>query len=567
METLDAEPRGWDEGPGLLQAAWRYNWIVAFAALLGGLLGYGWASRQPTLYQGTSRLLFASTGAALPGQAAQPSGDPERYLKNQAQLIGSTEVLERAVRRSGVNGASAADLSGQMTVEVEQDADVITISVLDSSPQGAARLANAVGAAYQAYVADRPRTAAEEIRSLNKRLQDRLSELDAALAAKPPPSDAATLQLERDAIRKRQEVNADQLAQVFTDAGGANPVQLQEESAVPEQPAQPATRRMVAVGALFGLVAGVALAWLLSTRRTVRASARSPTPGSAFQAPGSGGDLKPGADGATVWPAEAAAAGQELAAVPAGNGARFGGAVAPLVRRLARKHDVDIDEVEGTGRGGRVRPGDVEVFVQQRQPTSPAAVDEAAAGQPPEAGGEGLIELLTRLEAALADEPLHYYAEFLPQVMAEELTANAFADVVAVLLDNGAGSFEVVGAVGLADEEQHAAVDRRHDLLRQARQDGVSVFQDSSQLGAATGIPGSQAAEALTLVPLAQGPSWIGMLLVGRRSGNGRHATAFDDQEIEDLVRYAADCVPLLNSLLLLRRLQQSLAVLDPSHA
>ena len=285
----------------------------------------------------------------------------------------------------------------------------------------------------------------------------------------------------------------------------------------------------------------------------------SPAPSLAFQDRGAAGGLPPDVAGATVRPVEATTA--------AGNGVKLG-AVASLMQRLAREHNGYLDPVQGSGHGGGIRPGDVEAATQQRQYTSPAAADEAAVGQPPEMSGDGLIELLTRFEAALADEPLHYYAQFLPQVMAEELTSDGFADLVAILLDNGAGSFKVVGAAGLAGDEQHAAVDRRHDLLLQARQEGVSVFQDASRLGAAAaGIPGSQTAEALMLVPLVQGPSWIGMLLVGRRSVNGRRATAFDEQEIQDLVRYATDCAPVLHSMLLLRQLQQSLAVLDPSHA
>jgi capsular polysaccharide biosynthesis protein len=540
METLDAEPRGWDEEPGLLQSAWRYNWIVAVAALLGALLGYGLAARQPVLYQGTSRLLFGSTSATLPGQAGQPSGDPDRYLNNQAQLIRSSEVLERAAERSEVKGVTADSLAAALTVEVQKDADVITISVLDRTPQGAAKLANAVGAAYQDYVAGQPRKAAEELRSLNSRLQDRVREINNALAATPPPSDAAILRLERDAIRKQQQANADQIAAI-ANAGDGNPVRLQEKSAVPGRPAQPATRRTVAIGVLLGLLGGVALAWTLNTRRMAGASVKWPAPSSALRDRGAGGDLTPELYGATARSVEADTAGHEPAGVPTGNGVKLGGAVALLVRRLVRERSLDLDQV---------------------QSSSVPPADEA------EAGGEGLIELLTRLEAALADEPLHHYAEFLPQVMAEELTNDAFADLVAILLDNGAGSFEVVGAVGLTAEEQHATVDQGHHLLQQACQDGLIVVQDTRLLGtAAADIPGSQTSEAFILVPLAPGPSCIGVLFVGRRSGNGRRAIAFDEQEMGDLIGYVTDCVPLLNSLLLLRRLQQSLAVLHPSHS
>jgi pyruvate dehydrogenase E2 component (dihydrolipoamide acetyltransferase) len=48
-----------------------------------------------------------------------------------------------------------------------------------------------------------------------------------------------------------------------------------------------------------------------------------------------------------------------------GNGKAAAG-VSPLVRRLAREHDVDLSQVEGSGTGGRVRREDVEAFVQQR---------------------------------------------------------------------------------------------------------------------------------------------------------------------------------------------------------
>jgi pyruvate dehydrogenase E2 component (dihydrolipoamide acetyltransferase) len=64
--------------------------------------------------------------------------------------------------------------------------------------------------------------------------------------------------------------------------------------------------------------------------------------------------------------------------------------VSPLVRRLAREHDVDLSQVQGSGSGGRVRREDVEAYVQQRgkQPAAeapaeaPAARGKAAAAAP-----------------------------------------------------------------------------------------------------------------------------------------------------------------------------------------
>jgi pyruvate dehydrogenase E2 component (dihydrolipoamide acetyltransferase) len=62
-----------------------------------------------------------------------------------------------------------------------------------------------------------------------------------------------------------------------------------------------------------------------------------------------------------------------------GNGKAAAG-VSPLVRRLAREHDVDLSQVKGSGSGGRVRREDVEAYVQQRG-QQPAAAKAPAGGE------------------------------------------------------------------------------------------------------------------------------------------------------------------------------------------
>jgi 2-oxoglutarate dehydrogenase dihydrolipoamide succinyltransferase (E2 component) len=72
----------------------------------------------------------------------------------------------------------------------------------------------------------------------------------------------------------------------------------------------------------------------------------------------------------------------------------------PVVRRIADKHDVDLERVKGTGIGGRVRKRDVLAYIEAREGApdgrpepllhieSPYRPDEAEASQPSEAGGE-----------------------------------------------------------------------------------------------------------------------------------------------------------------------------------
>jgi len=81
---------------------------------------------------------------------------------------------------------------------------------------------------------------------------------------------------------------------------------------------------------------------------------------------------------------------KDKAAARSGNGKAKGdgngkaaAVVSPLVRRLAREHDVDLSQVTGSGSGGRVRREDVEAFVQQRGQEPAAAKGGGGTGAKP----------------------------------------------------------------------------------------------------------------------------------------------------------------------------------------
>jgi transcriptional regulator with GAF, ATPase, and Fis domain len=125
----------------------------------------------------------------------------------------------------------------------------------------------------------------------------------------------------------------------------------------------------------------------------------------------------------------------------------------------------------------------------------------------------------------------------------------------------------VAGGFGLTAEEPGAIVDQSHDALREALAEGVGIFQDGTDRTptAAAGLPGSQSTQALIVVPLVVGSSWHGMLLVGRRSANGHRVASFSDQELGHIIMYATEIAPLLQTLVLLDRLQGSVNSLEMS--
>jgi hypothetical protein len=546
METFDGSASGLDEGPGLLQSAWRYRWVVVAAALLGALFGYAWEARQPTLYEGVSRLYFR-----VAGDGQQFREDPERFLSNQVALIGSWPVLERAAKASP--GTSPSILSQQMSAEISKDADVITIHVLAPTASQAKRLADGVGTAYDAFVKESSREAARaEVRGLeaaSRELSSTLVRLDAAIQASPGDR---SLQAKRRAVEEQLDATARRSQQLATQARvGNSRVALQQEAAIPRRPAQPQPSRGAAAGLLLGLLGSAAFAWWLNSQRAARSQQTDQE--QALAGVGGGWSVQPGPgpEGRTAgWADPARVAGN-------GNGGQALGVGATLARWLTRERPTDPDAVQDTADAAQYQADAESSAWNDRQ---------GAVGVPVEVDGNDLRNLLARLGATLGDAPLGWYLDNVPQRMAEQLTMNVQADVVTLLLDNANGPFEVVGHIGLTAEERAVVMNADDDILQEALREGVSVFQGDNPVPAASSLPGSRNAEAVVVVPLVDDWSWFGALVVGRRSANGNHVAKFSDAEIERIILYATEIAPTLQALLLLHQLQEGpLRTLDTS--
>jgi uncharacterized protein involved in exopolysaccharide biosynthesis len=547
METKDGQARGWEEGPDLLQSAWRYKWLIAVAALLGALLGYGWAARQPTLYAAASQVLLTGTPSLSPSGDAPPPpvGDPERYLRNQATLIGTTDVLELAAKRSK-GEATVEDLRAAMVVEPEQDADLMTISILDGSASRAATLANAIAKGYESFVEGQPRQLANHLRANRANLEERLDQVNAELAAEPNDT----------SLDRRRDALVDELKQLEKDlvrveaSVGINLVNV-EPAVPPEQPAQPAPRRTMAVGLLVGLLASVALAWWLNARRAPQET-RMPLEWSGPRGalPASGGDLVRERQDRAAPDESMVLAGRRPDSLASENGATGHNAIARLMWSIRRRRKMSEPTTLDQASSG----------------TFQGVVDERISTRVSENGEEpSLSHLFDHLDRTLAKEPLEYYAEALPQAIAEEIPTDVTADMVIVLLDDGEGSFRVAGSVGLDADEQEAVVDQGHEQLRQALWNGVNVLYGADDLGAAAGIPGSQTQEALLILPLVQGPTWLGVLLIGRRASQEQHATPFSDEEIADALLRGMELAALIQALLLAKQLRVCMGAFEPS--
>jgi pyruvate dehydrogenase complex dihydrolipoamide acetyltransferase long form len=94
----------------------------------------------------------------------------------------------------------------------------------------------------------------------------------------------------------------------------------------------------------------------------------------------------------------------------------YTGRISPVVARIAGEHDVDLNQVPGTGRDGRITKKDILAYVEQResQPepeavpqAEPASTPVAAPGPRPATAVPGEIMQLTNMRRAIADHMVH----------------------------------------------------------------------------------------------------------------------------------------------------------------
>jgi uncharacterized protein involved in exopolysaccharide biosynthesis len=264
---VDRLPVGWDEGPGLVASVWRYRWLVAAVALAGALAGFGFSRVQPVMYEASSRVLL---------RAPTSDQEPDRFVRNEAALMVSPPVLDRAVR--GVKGrVTVKQLRELLVAEPSTESDLVTLRVRDTTAQGAAELVAAVGTAYEATVVERARAvqrqAVEQARDTQNALRDRLAGLDAKLKGSP---DDATLKLQREVVAGLLSQAQRQEQELQLTGPAEDPVSLLEPPEVPDEPAQPKPSRLVALGGLLGSVLAAVLAWWLAGRRQPTANSLQP---------------------------------------------------------------------------------------------------------------------------------------------------------------------------------------------------------------------------------------------------------------------------------------------------
>ena len=127
-------------------------WMVAIAMIGGAAIAFAFAVTSTKQYTAESSLLIRQSNlqTLIDPSAAQNSEDPARLAATNLLLVTSTAVAKNVQTALRTN-ESISDLTSQVSVSANPDADIITIQATDPSPERAARIANAFAVQFVAF--------------------------------------------------------------------------------------------------------------------------------------------------------------------------------------------------------------------------------------------------------------------------------------------------------------------------------------------------------------------------------------------------------------------------------
>ena len=165
---------------GVISGAYLRVWLRGAPFILAvsialAAIAYTVESGREARYRASADVFLATQAAAASGNRGIHLGDPERIVATQARLARLPIVAQRTLESTGIPESAAArrrsTFLDRSTVDTDADADILTFSVTDESPDRASQLASAYARAYTDYRRELDTSAVIEAR---KALEDEL---------------------------------------------------------------------------------------------------------------------------------------------------------------------------------------------------------------------------------------------------------------------------------------------------------------------------------------------------------------------------------------------------------
>lgn len=252
-----------DDQPSLFAALWRFKFLIAGAAILAAVAGYFLSAQSPAVYRAEGLVLLTDprTGNSAATELSL-FWNPTRYLSNQAEVMRSPIVLDRAAESLG-GDITAEDLADDVSVSPATDVDALNVDATAGDTQSPVDMVNAVVEAYGEVTSEEVLRTAEvttaSLESTKAQLQARLVELDALIAENP---DDSALDAERQSTRESLIDVDTRIKDIETQAllYGTG-IQLYIDPQPPAAQIAPTPARNAAIAFVLAALAAGAFAW------------------------------------------------------------------------------------------------------------------------------------------------------------------------------------------------------------------------------------------------------------------------------------------------------------------
>ena len=274
MEPVAADGASSLDLRGYLRILGRRKWIVLLTVLVCATVAFALAYRKDDRYRATAELLLLAP-SALEADVEALSEDAERAIANEIQILGSKEMRD-AVRAELGPGTPNVSASGG------GDNDVITLTATGRRPGSVATAINVYARTYTEVRTQRlvDRLNSELIATQTDRsnalttidsVREPLVALDERIAALPPGPEQQQLITERQQLQEglQNQLNMldgtvaqsdNRIAQIQgaieNPSGG---VEILNPATPPSEPYFPQPRKDAMVGAVLGLLLGLAI--------------------------------------------------------------------------------------------------------------------------------------------------------------------------------------------------------------------------------------------------------------------------------------------------------------------
>jgi polysaccharide biosynthesis transport protein len=215
-----------DERPSTLRdylhLLWRNKWIVILVSITIPLAAVLVSKREAALYQASAEVLLhpENLAANVAGIEDPNQFNPSRIAATQAKIARVPEVARRTLAAAGLKDRSPSDLIGASTVSMDDESDILTFTVADTSRALPARLANEYARQYILY---RQELDEREIRAAREATEARIAELEASGDTRSALHASLTEKADQlDALETLQTPRAD-LVRPATGAGQIQP--------------------------------------------------------------------------------------------------------------------------------------------------------------------------------------------------------------------------------------------------------------------------------------------------------------------------------------------------------